>query len=433
MKDPKESLCPILSHYTSIEVERGEGLYLYATGGRRYLDLTSGIGVTSTGHCHPQVVAAAQAQVAKLIHGQANIVYHKPALELVQELQQILPSHLDGFFFTNSGAEAVEAAMKLSRHATGRTNMVVFQGGFHGRTIGSVSLTTSNPIYHYKYQPLMSGVYVAPFPYTYFYGWSEQETEDFCLKQLRHLLASQTAPEETAAMLVEPVLGEGGYVVPTPGFLAGVQEICHEYGILLIADEVQSGFGRTGKWFAHQHFGVEPDIVVMAKGLASGFPLSGIAARSELMQHSPVGSQGGTYGGNAVSCAAAVATLRVLGEEGLIENSAKVGAKLMVQLKALQEQHPAIGEVRGLGLMVGVEFTSAEGEPDTAMATAVMKKCLDEGLILLTCGTYSNVIRWIPPLVIDDSQLDEALSIFAGALKADVAAWPVSFWGDRTW
>jgi len=422
MKDPKESLCPILSHYTSIEVERGEGLYLYATGGRRYLDLTSGIGVTSTGHCHPQVVAAAQAQVAKLIHGQANIVYHKPALELVQELQQILPSHLDGFFFTNSGAEAVEAAMKLSRHATGRTNMVVFQGGFHGRTIGSVSLTTSNPIYHYKYQPLMSGVYVAPFPYTYFYGWSEQETEDFCLKQLRHLLASQTAPEETAAMLVEPVLGEGGYVVPTPGFLAGVQEICHEYGILLIADEVQSGFGRTGKWFAHQHFGVEPDIVVMAKGLASGFPLSGIAARSELMQHSPVGSQGGTYGGNAVSCAAAVATLRVLGEEGLIENSAKVGAKLMVQLKALQEQHPAIGEVRGLGLMVGVEFTSAEGEPDTAMATAVMKKCLDEGLILLTCGTYSNVIRWIPPLVIDDSQLDEALSIFAWALKAAVAA-----------
>ncbi len=328
MKDPKESLCPILSHYTSIEVDRGEGPYLYATNGRRYLDLTTGIGVTNTGHCHPQVVAAAQAQVGKLIHGQANIVYHKPALELVQELQQILPPHLDGFFFANSGAEAIEAAMKLSRHATGRTNMVVFQGGFHGRTIGSVSLTTSNPIYHYKYQPLMSGVYVAPFPYSYYYGWSEKETEAFCLKQLRHLLASQTAPEETAAMLVEPVLGEGGYVVPTPGFLASVQGICREHGILLIADEVQSGFGRTGKWFAHQHFGVEPDIVVMAKGLASGFPLSGIAARSDLMRHSPVGSQGGTYGGNAVACAAAVATLRVLGEEGLIENSARMGAKL---------------------------------------------------------------------------------------------------------
>ncbi len=421
MKDPKESLCPILSHYTSIEVDRGEGPYLYATNGRRYLDLTTGIGVTNTGHCHPQVVAAAQAQVAKLIHGQANIVYHKPALELVQELQQILPPHLDGFFFANSGAEAVEAAMKLSRHATGRTNMVVFQGGFHGRTIGSVSLTTSNPIYHYKYQPLMSGVYVAPFPYTYYYGWSEEETEAFCLKQLRHLLASQTAPEETAAMLIEPVLGEGGYVVPTPGFLAGVQKICREYGILLIADEVQSGFGRTGKWFAHQHFGIEPDIVVMAKGLASGFPLSAIAARSELMQHSPVGSQGGTYGGNAVSCAAAVASLQVLGKEGLIENSAKMGVKLMQRLRALQKQFPVIGEVRGLGLMVGVEFTAADGAPDSATAKAVVKACLDEGLILLTCGTYGNVIRWIPPLIIDDSQLDEALSLFAGALKAVVA------------
>jgi 4-aminobutyrate aminotransferase len=268
----------------------------------------------------------------------------------------------------------------------------------------------------------MPGVYVAPFPYTYYYGWSEEETESFCLKQLRHLLASQTAPEETAAMLVEPVLGEGGYVVPTPGFLAGVQQVCREHDILLIVDEVQSGFGRTGKWFGYQHFGVEPDIVVMAKGLASGFPLSGIAARSGLMQHSPVGSQGGTYGGNAVACAAAVATLRVLEEEGLIENSVRMGARLVEQLKALQGQFPAIGEVRGLGLMVGVEFTAADGTPDSATAKAVMKACLDEGLILLTCGTYGNVVRWIPPLIIDDAQLDEALSIFAGALRAVTAA-----------
>jgi 4-aminobutyrate aminotransferase len=211
-------------------------------------------------------------------------------------------------------------------------------------------------------------------------------------------------------------------VVPTPGFLAGVQEICREHGILLIVDEVQSGFGRTGKWFGYQHFGVEPDIVVMAKGLASGFPLSGIAARSELMQHSPTGSQGGTYGGNAVACAAAVATLQVLEEEKLIENSAKMGAKLMKQLKALQERFPAIGEVRGLGLMVGVEFTAADGEPDPAVAKAAIKKCLDEGLILLPCGTYGNVIRWIPPLVIDDSHLEQALGIFATALEAEAAA-----------
>ena len=418
MEDPKENLSPILSRYTPIEVEHAQGPYLYATDGRRYLDFTTGIGVTNTGHCHPKVVAAAQAQVAKLIHGQANIVYHKPMFELIQGLKEVLPAHLDSFFFTNSGAEAVEAALKLSRHATGRTNMIVFQGGFHGRTIGSVSLTTSNPIYHFKYQPLMSGVYVAPFPYTYFYGWSAEETEAFCLKQLRHLLASQTAPEETAAMLLEPVLGEGGYVVPTPGFLAGVQEICREHGILLILDEVQSGFGRTGKWFGFQHFGVEPDIVIMAKGLASGFPLSGIAARAELMQHSPAGSQGGTYGGNAVSCAAAVATLGVLRDEGLIENSAQMGARLVAQLKGLQERFPVIGEVRGLGLMVGVEFTTADGEPDKATAKAVMEACLDKGLVLLTCGTYGNVVRWIPPLVIEDSHLDEALRIFAGALEA---------------
>jgi 4-aminobutyrate aminotransferase len=422
MKDPKESLTPILGRFTPIEVEHAQGPYLYATDGRRYLDFTTGIGVTNTGHCHPKVVAAAQAQVAKLIHGQANIVYHKPMLELIQGLREILPAHLDSFFFTNSGAEAVEAAIKLSRHATGRTNTIVFQGGFHGRTIGSVSLTTSNPIYHYKYQPLMPGVYVAPFPYTYFYGWSAEETEAFCLKQLNHVLASQTAPDETAAMLLEPVLGEGGYVVPTPGFLAGVQKICREHGILLIVDEVQSGFGRTGKWFAFQHFGVEPDIVIMAKGLASGFPLSAIAARSELMQHSPTGSQGGTYGGNAVSCAAGVATLGVLRDEGLIDNSTEKGARLLEQLKGLRDRFPVIGEVRGLGLMVGVEFTTPSGEPDKATAKAVMEECLDRGLVLLTCGTYGNVVRWIPPLIIDDSHLDEALGIFASALEAVTAA-----------
>jgi 4-aminobutyrate aminotransferase len=338
-------------------------------------------------------------------------------LDLVQELQTILPGHLDSFFFSNSGAEAVEAALKLARHATGRTNMIVFQGGFHGRTIGSVSLTTSNPIYHINYQPLMAGVYVAPFPYSYYFGWSEEETEAFCLRQLRHLLASQTAPEETAAVLIEPVQGEGGYVVPPAGFLKDVQEICRQHGMLLIIDEVQSGFGRTGKWFAFQHFGVEPDVVIMAKGLASGFPLSGIATRAELMERSPTGSQGGTYGGNAVSCAAAVATIRAMKEEGMVENSAAMGEKLKDALVEMQGRFPVIGEVRGLGLMVGVELTTPAGEPDKGTAKAVIQECLDDGLILLNCGTYGNVVRMIPPLIIDDSQLQEALNIFHGALE----------------
>ena len=208
MADPKDRLSPVWARYTDIEVDYAQGPYIYATDGRRYLDFTSGIAVTNTGHCHAKVVAAIQAQAAKLIHGQANIVYHKPMLELAQELQGILPAHLDSLFFSNSGAEAVEASIKLARHATGRTNLIVFQGSFHGRTVGAMSLTTSNPIYRAGYQPLMAGVFVAPYPYTYFYGWSEEATTRFCLKQLRHLLASQTAPEETAAVLVEPVLGE---------------------------------------------------------------------------------------------------------------------------------------------------------------------------------------------------------------------------------
>jgi 4-aminobutyrate aminotransferase len=223
-------------------------------------------------------------------------------------------------------------------------------------------------------------------------------------------------------MLIEPVLGEGGYVVPTPGFLAGVQEICREHDILFIVDEVQSGFGRTGKWFAFQHFGVEPDIVVMAKALASGLPISAIAARSELMQHSPLGSQGGTYGGNAVACAAGVATLRAMKEEGMIENSARLGTRLVEALEPLQEKFPVIGEVRGLGLMVGVEFTAADGKPDAETAKAVVAECLDRGLILLPCGTYGNVIRWVPPLIIDDSHLEEALDTFSGALEAAASA-----------
>jgi len=422
VKEPKESLSPVWLRYTNILIDHAQGAYLYATDGRRYLDFTTGIGVANTGHCHPKVVAAAQEQAARLIHGQANIVYHQPMLDLIAELQTVVPAHLDSFFFSNSGAEGIEASLKLARHATKRTNLIVFQGGFHGRTVGTMSLTTSNPIYRVRYQPLMAGVFVAPFPYAYFYGWSEEETTAFCLKQLRHLLASQTAPEETAAMLIEPVLGEGGYVVPPPDFLAGVQEICREHDILLIIDEVQSGFGRTGKWFAFQHFGVEPDILVMAKGIASGFPLSGIAARSELMEKWTPGTHGGTYGGNAVSCAAAAATVRVMREEGLVENSARMGPTLLARLRQLQKRFPIMGDVRGLGLMVGVEFTAATSEPDKTTAKAIQKQCLEDGLMLLTCGTYGNVIRWIPPLIIDDSHLEEALGIFQGALETVVSA-----------
>ena len=285
--------------------ERGEGAYLYATDGTRYLDFTCGIGVTNTGHCHPHVVQAIQAQAGKLLHGQANIVYHPAMLSLIEELRQIVPPHIDGFFFSNSGAEAVEGSVKLARMATGRPNVIVFQGSFHGRTVGTMSLTTSKTIYRSGYQPLMAGVYVAPFPYAYRLGMSEEQASSYALEQLRYLLLSQTAPQETAAILIEPVLGEGGYVVPPASFLRGLRQICDEHGILLIFDEVQSGFGRTGKWFALEHSGVLPDIMTVAKGLASGMPLSGVFAPMALMQKWTPGSHGGTYGGNALACAAA--------------------------------------------------------------------------------------------------------------------------------
>ena len=268
-------LSPVWHRYTKIVAERGEGCYLFDQDGTRYLDFTSGIGVTNTGHCHPRVVEAVQKQAGLLLHGQVNIVLHPRILELIEELTSIVAPELDGFFFSNSGAEAVEGAVKLARTATARPNVIVFQGSFHGRTVGTMSLTTSKTIYRAGYQPLMPGVFVAPFPYAYRYGWPSEQTVEWCLEELRYLLQTQTAPEETAALLLEPVLGEGGYVVPPSGFLEGLRRICDEHGILLIMDEVQSGFGRTGRWFAHEHFGVTPDIMIVAKGLASGLPALG--------------------------------------------------------------------------------------------------------------------------------------------------------------
>ncbi len=409
-------ISPVWTRYTPIVAERAEGAYVYDQDGARYLDFTCGIGVTNTGHCHPRVVKAIQEQAAKLLHGQVNIIYHRPLLELVQELRALFPPSLDGYFFSNSGAEAVEGAVKLARQATGRPNVIVFQGSFHGRTGMTMALTTSKTIYRAGYQPLPAGVFVAPYPYYYRYGWSPEEAERFCLRELEFLLKSQTAPFETAAMLIEPVVGEGGYLVPPPGFLKGLRRICDEHGILLIADEIQCGFGRTGRWFAFEHFDVVPDIVTIAKGLASGLPLSGVVARRELMEKWIPGSHGGTYGGNAVACAAAVATIRVIREEGLLENAQRMGALLTEQLRALQAEFPVIGDVRGLGLMVATEFTGAEGAPATAVAKGVVKAALKHRLLLLTCGTYDNVVRWIPPLIVNQEQIETAVTAFREAL-----------------
>lgn len=410
------NLSPVWARYTEIIVERGEGAYLYDTAGRRYLDFTCGIGVTNTGHCHPAVVTAIQEQAARLIHGQMNIVHNPAMLSLVEALREIVPAQIDSFFFSNSGAEAVEGAVKLARAATGRTNIIVFQGSFHGRTVGTMSLTTSKTIYRAGYQPLMAGVAVSPYPYAYRYGWSEPQTVQWCLNEFDFLLQTQSAPEETAAILIEPVLGEGGYVPPPAAFIQGLRERCDRHGILMIADEVQSGFGRTGRWFAFEHFDIVPDIIVAAKGIASGMPLSGVFSRKELMDKWKPGSHGGTYGGNAVAAAAAAATIRAMQSEDMLANARARGQELAAGLRRLQESYPQIGDVRGLGLMMASEFSLAGGRPDKESAKAVMSACLQDGLMLLTCGAWDNVIRWIPPLVVESTQIQDALAIFEGAL-----------------
>ncbi|MGW6119079.1 aspartate aminotransferase family protein [Nocardia sp. NPDC055165] len=407
-------LSPVLKQATPVHVDHGAGCYLYDTDGRRYLDFTAGIGVTSTGHCHPTVVAAAQAQVASLIHGQYTTVLHRPLLELTERLGAVLPEGLDTLFFANSGSEAVEAALRLARQATGRPNVVVFHGGFHGRTVAAATMTTSGTRFSAGFSPLMSGVHVAPFPTAFRYGWSEAEATDFALRELDYLLATLTSPAETAAFIVEPVLGEGGYIPGNTRFFQGLRERADRHGILLVFDEIQTGFGRTGKFFGHQHFDVRPDVITIAKGLASGFPLSGIAASRELMAKAWPGSQGGTYGGNAVACAAAVATLEVIEAEGLVDNAAVRGAQLLSGVESLATK--AIGDVRGLGLLVGAEFTTPTGEPDTATASAAQKAAVDKGLLLLTCGAHMNVVRMIPPLIVTETQVQDALGIWSEVL-----------------
>lgn len=415
-QDAMSHVSPVWTRYTPIIASRAEGCYIYDLDGKPYLDFTCGIGVTNTGHCHPRVVAAIREQAGLLLHGQVNIVFHLPMLRMIEELGKIVPPQIDGFFFSNSGAEALEGAMKLARFATGRPNIIVFQGSFHGRTVGTMSLTTSKTIYRAGYQPLMPGVFVSPYPYAYRYGWDPETTSQWCLDELEFLLATQTAPQETAAILIESVLGEGGYVVPPKSFLMGVRELCNKHGILLIADEVQSGFGRTGKWFGFENFDVVPDIMTVAKGLASGMPISGVFSRMELMQKWAPGSHGGTYGGNAVAAAAAVATIQAIQEEDMLGNTYQRGMQLISGLGHLQEEFPVIGDVRGLGLMIATEFRTSDGLPDKTTAKAVVHSCQEQGLLLLTCGPWDNTIRWIPPLIVTEDQIHEALSILESSL-----------------
>jgi 4-aminobutyrate aminotransferase len=392
-------------------------MYLFDAAGARYLDFTAGVGVTSTGHCHPRVVEAAQRQVARLVHGQYTTVLHEPLLELTERLGQVLPEGIDSLFYLNSGSEAVEAAVRLARQATRRQNVVVFDGSFHGRTMGAAALTTASTRYRAGIGPLMPGVAVAPYPAEFRLGLSADAAVEYALRGLDHVLCTATSPEETAAFLVEPILGEGGYVPAPPGFLAGLRERADRHGILLVIDEIQTGFGRTGRFWAHQHeAGVTPDILVTAKGLASGFPLSALAAPAALMRRAWPSSQGGTYGGNPVACAAALATLEVIRDEGLVDNAATQGARLLAAVGAAASGVAAISDVRGRGLMVGIEFSHPGGDPDPDTARRAQQAAAAHGLLLLTCGTHGNVVRMIPALVVTAEQIDEAVALWSHAV-----------------
>lgn len=406
-------MSPSYTRVYPLAVARGSGMVIEDVDGNRFLDFTAGIAVCSTGHCHPRVVEAIQRQSEQLIHMSGTDFYYAPQKDLARRLAEIAPgSEPKRVFFTNSGAEAVEAAFKLARYHTGRKHVIAFRGAFHGRTLGALSLTASKVVQRRRFAPLVPSVSHIDFPYCF--RCPRRGATGCCgepLEQLERLFTQVVAPDEVAAIFLEPVQGEGGYIVPPPDFHRQLRQITLRHGILFVADEVQTGMGRTGRMFAMEHFGVEPDIICLAKGIASGMPLGAIIARADIMNW-PRGAHASTFGGNPISCVAALATLELL-QEGLIENASLQGRLLLSGLQQLAQRHPIIGDVRGLGLMVGVELVRPEGpgrgEPFPEAAQHVLQACFRRGLLLLTCG--ESTLRFCPPLVIQERHVQTALEI----------------------
>jgi len=387
----------VLPTYFEVVADHAEGCWVTDVEGRRFLDLGSGIAVTNVGHRHPRVVAAIHEQVDRLLHTSV-VLRHRPYIELAEVIGRLVPWMTEPrTFLCNSGAEAVDGAIKLARLVTGRPGILAFRRGFHGRTIGATSLTTAKARYREGYEPLLPSVHVAP------YGHD--------LAALDELLETQAPPSTIAAMVVEPVLGEGGYVVPPVEWLAGLRERCDRHGILLVFDEVQTGFGRTGRPFAAETFGVFPDVVLFAKGVGSGLPLGGIVAPASVMDRWPNGTHGSTFGGNPVACASALATIAVLGDEGLYDRARELGEVSLARLRRETAANPAVVDVRGIGLMIGVELV------DGATAERVQRRCLDAGVLVLNCGPHGEVLRLIPPLTISDTELDLGLTTLLAALE----------------
>ncbi len=415
-----DHLTPVLGRYFERSWSHGEGHRLFDTSGRAYLDFANGIAVTALGHHHPRVTAAIHAQVDRLIGPTGAIGYAEPVVRLADMLTATLPDPIDSVMFLNSGSEAIDGALKLARRVTGRPGIVAFRGGFHGRTFGATSVTTSSLNYRTGYEPLLPGVYFAPYPAAYpDFDGDEERASAAALAILGSLLDTVIAPSLVGSMLIEPVRGEGGYNPAPASFLQGLHRICDEQGILLIADEVQTGFARTGRMWGFEHAAIVPDVVVMAKAIANGLPLSAIATSRALMERWGRSAHGSTYGGNPVACAAGIAVLETIADEHLIENAAARGAELRAGLARIAAEEPRIGDVRGQGLMVGVEFVKDREtrEPDGALAKAAIAKAADLGLLLLTCGNHGQTIRWIPPIDVTAAEISEAVEIFGETLR----------------
>ncbi len=411
-------ITPALHIYYPITIASGKGIHVTTSSGQTYMDFTSGLAVLNLGHNHPRVLEAVRSQMLNYVHT-GGIYFNETTVFAAEQLVSITQQGLDMLFYSNSGAEAVEGALKLARHASGRQGIISFIGGFHGRTFGALSVTTSSALYRQKYQPLLPSVYHVPYPYCFRcpFNCKPDTCALSCLAYLNNTLEHEISPGEVAAIIIEPVLGEGGYFPAPNSFLSALRALCTKYGILLIFDEVQSGMGRTGRWFAAEHHEVVPDILVVAKGIASGFPLSAVVSTSDLMGRWPEGAHGTTFGGNPVSCAASIATIEVIREEGLLEKSSLIGTAAVARLRELAKGHPLIGSVRGYGYMIGIEFLDSQGKPDAEACRKLLDYCLNKGLILIGCGLERNIIRFIPPLIATEDEVNLALDILEAGVK----------------
>jgi len=405
-----------------IFAEKAKGAIIIDVEGKEYIDFAGGIGVINIGHCDEKVLEAVQDQIQKYIHTCFHVVMYEPYVELAKRLNEITPGHFPKkTMFANSGAEAVENAIKIARHATGRPATIAFEDAFHGRTLLALSLTSKMKPYKFGFAPYAPEIYRMPYAYCYrcAFGLEYPSCELRCAYFLRDFFDNHISAEQVAALIVEPVLGEGGFVVPPKEYFKVLHKICQENGIVFIADEVQTGFGRTAKMFAMEHYEVDPDILVMAKSMAGGLPLSAITGRAELMDHPQVGGLGGTFGGNPVACRAALAVLDQFEKKDLLSRAGQLGKRVLQRFKEFYERYSVVGDVRGLGAMVGMELVTDRNtkEPATAFTKQLVNRCREKGLLMISAGTHSNIIRPLMPLVITDEQLEKGLSIIEESLS----------------